>query len=356
MELLAEYGLFLAKAVTIVAVVFVIVLLVVGLGGRKKTDKGHLDVSKLNEQYEDLRDGFREALMSDDALKLHEKSEKKRLKEEKAAAKKAAKQTPDTPENSDAATKSRVFVLDFDGDIKASAVESLREEITGILTLATPTDEVVIRLESGGGMVHAYGLAASQLARLTAKNIPLTACVDKVAASGGYMMACVADKIVAAPFAVLGSIGVVAQVPNVNRLLKKFDIDYDIYTAGKYKRTVTVFGENTPEGKEKFVEDLHDTHDLFKSFVQTHRPAVDVEEVANGDVWYGTQAIDKHLIDEVLTSDEYITSKIAEADVFTVKYTVKKSLPEKLGMAVAATADRVLLTWWERLQAARWFH
>ena len=355
MEFLANYGLFLAKSLTFVAVVFVIVVLLSSLGSRKKGDKGHIEVIKLNEKYEDLREDLREAMMDEEELKAHEKAEKKRLKDEKKAAKKATKK--DEPAETELITevKGRVFVVDFDGDIKASQVENLREEITSILSIATPADEVVIRLESGGGMVHTYGLASSQLNRITKKGIKLTACVDKVAASGGYMMACVANKIIAAPFAVLGSIGVVAQVPNLHKLLKKNDIDYDIYTAGKYKRTVTVLGENTEEGKQKFVEDLHDTHDLFKGFVKTHRPSVDVEAVANGDVWYGSKAIEVNLVDEVATSDEYLFEKMAVADVYSVHYKLKKSLPEKFGMAAQASADKLLLTWWDRLHSQRWF-
>ncbi|MGK3627588.1 protease SohB, partial [Acinetobacter sp. A11] len=149
----------------------------------------------------------------------------------------------------------KIFVLDFKGDIQASAVENLREEITLILATAKAgRDRIVVRLESPGGMVHGYGLAAAQLVRLRDAGFHLTICVDKVAASGGYMMACIANEIIAAPFAIVGSIGVVAQVPNFNRLLKEHNVDFELYTAGQYKRTVTMFGENTPEGKAKFEE------------------------------------------------------------------------------------------------------
>src|SRR5690606_23138206 len=199
--------------------------------------------------------------------------------------------------------KARVYVLDFDGDIKASAVENLRHEITALLTLATPQDEVVLRLESGGGMVHSYGLAASQLARIRQAGVPLTVCVDKVAASGGYMMACIGEKILSAPFAILGSIGVVAQLPNVHRLLKQHNIDFEGLTAGEYKRTLTVFGENTAKGREKFQEDLETTHRLFKDFVASYRPQLVMEEIATGEIWLGSTALEKKLVDELKTSD-----------------------------------------------------
>lgn len=361
MEFLTDYGLFLAKTITFVAAIVVIITIAVSVGGRnKKSDKGHIEVTKLNEKFDHLRDSLRDAMLDDEEYKEFEKAEKKRLKEEKAQKKKAAKEASKT-KGSDVANetaeteKKRIFVLDFYGDIKASEVESLREEISTVLTLAKPTDEVVVKVESGGGMVHSYGLASSQLARITNKNIPLTVCVDKVAASGGYMMACVANKIVAAPFAILGSIGVVAQLPNFHKLLKKNDIDYEMFTAGEYKRTVTMFGENTEKGRAKFVEELEDTHVLFKEFVSEHRPQVDVVKVATGEVWFGRRAIEVNLIDELQTSDEYLFSQAENADIYEVEFTYKKSLPEKLGFAAQAAVDRLLMTWWERLNISRWF-
>lgn len=358
MEFLTNYGLFLAKTITFVVAILVVVVVAVSVGGRnKKSDKGHIEVIKLNEKFDHLRDSLRDAMLDDDEYKEYEKAEKKRLKEERAEKKKAAKNKTENSADSEATPteKKRVFVLDFYGDIKASEVESLREEISTVLTLAKPTDEVVVKVESGGGMVHSYGLASSQLARITNKNIPLTVCVDKVAASGGYMMACVANKIVAAPFAILGSIGVVAQLPNFHKILKKNDIDYEMFTAGEYKRTVTMFGENTEKGRAKFVEELEDTHVLFKEFVSEHRPQVDVVAVATGEVWFGRRAIDVKLVDELQTSDEYLFAQAENADIYEIEFTYKKSLPEKLGFAAQAAVDRLLMTWWERLNVSRWF-
>lgn len=359
MEFLTEYGLFLAKTITFVVAVFVVISLVVSVGGRnKKSEKGHIEVTKLNEKFDHLRDSLRDAMLDDEEYKEFEKAEKKRLKEEKAQKKKAAKEAGKNKQDSAQgvlAERKRIFVLDFHGDIKASEVECLREEITTVLTLARPTDEVVVKVESGGGMVHGYGLASSQLARITGKNIPLTVCVDKVAASGGYMMACVANKIVAAPFAILGSIGVVAQLPNFHKLLKKNDIDYEMFTAGEYKRTVTMFGENTDKGRSKFVEELEDTHVLFKEFVSEHRPQVDVAKVATGEVWYGLRAKAVNLIDELQTSDEYLFTQAADADIYEVEFAFKKSLQEKLGIAAQGAVDRLLMSWWERLNISRWF-
>ena len=245
----------------------------------------------------------------------------------------------------------KIYVLDFKGDTAASAVEQLREEITLVLATAKAgRDRVVLRLESPGGMVHGYGLAASQLQRLRDKQIPLTVAVDKVAASGGYMMACVANRIVSAPFAILGSIGVVAQIPNINRFLKNKDIDIELHTAGQYKRTLTMLGENTEEGREKFREELNETHQLFKDFVKRMRPSLDIEQVATGEHWYGQQAVEKGLVDEINTSDEVILSLMEGREVVNVRYMQRKRLIDRFTGSAAESADRLLLRWWQRGQ------
>ncbi|MCU4413181.1 protease SohB [Acinetobacter sp. WU_MDCI_Axc73] len=239
----------------------------------------------------------------------------------------------------------KIFVLDFKGDIQASAVEQLREEITLVLATAKAgKDRVVVRLESPGGMVHGYGLAAAQLVRLRDAGFHVTIVVDKVAASGGYMMACIGTEIISAPFAILGSIGVVAQVPNFNRLLKQHNVDFELYTAGEYKRTVTMFGENTPEGKAKFEEELQQTHALFKHFVEKYRPQLNVEKVATGEHWYGQHALDLNLVDKLQTSDEYILGLLPQHDVYVITTRKRPTLGEKLGLQAAQLADHLIPT------------
>jgi len=332
LEFLAEYGVFLAKAVTIVIAVVIAVAGVVAVSSKGKMgSEGSIEVTKINKRIAEMKEALEDQILDKDAIKEKEKSAKKEQKLKKKS--KAAEKDNDI--------KKRMYVVDFDGDIKASENEPLRNAITAVLSVADPkNDEIVIRLESGGGMVHSYGLASAQLNRIKNANVPLTVCVDKVAASGGYMMACVADKIIASPFAVLGSIGVVAQVPNFNKLLKKNSIDIELLTAGEHKRTLTMFGENTDQGREKFKHDLEDTHELFKSFVRDHRPIVNISEVANGDVWFGKRALDVKLVDELKTSDEYITQACDSLDVFEVKYKEKKSIQEKLGLSVAAGIEK----------------
>jgi len=237
-------------------------------------------------------------------------------------------------------TNQKIYVLDFKGDMAASAVESLREEITLILSTAKAgRDRIIVRLESPGGMVHGYGLAAAQLVRLREAGFHVTICVDKVAASGGYMMACIANEVISVPFAIVGSIGVVAQVPNFNRLLKENKIDFELYTAGQYKRTVTMFGENTEEGKAKFEEELQQTHALFKHFVEKYRPQLNVEKVATGEHWYGQDALDLNLVDKLQTSDEYLLGLLPQHDVYLIQTRKKPTLGEKLGLQAAQIAD-----------------
>ena len=357
MEFLYEYGLFLAKAITFIVSVGIILALVIGASQKNnKEPEGSIDVTKINERYDDIKDRIKSVVYSDDVLKQEAKNTKKQQKIDKKAEKKqqklaAKEKTEDS--NADNKNKKRVYIVDFDGDIKASAVDNLREEVTAILSLAREEDEVVIRLESAGGMVHSYGLASSQLARVKDKKIPLTVCVDKVAASGGYMMACVANTICAAPFAILGSIGVVAQLPNFHRLLKKNDVDFELFTAGEYKRTLTMFGENTDKGREKFTEDLETTHELFKDFVREQRPVVDIDTVATGEIWFGSQAKDQQLVDQLTTSDDYIVSQVDQADIYHVQYTTKKSFTERLGVNVQHAIEGSINNLLSKLNTAR---
>ncbi|ODS23371.1 protease SohB [Candidatus Endobugula sertula] len=347
MEFLYEYGLFLAKAVTFVVAIGIIIGTVISAGQKTKAaSRGEIKVTPMNEQYDEIKSNVKSVICDEKTLKTEAKAEKKKLKVEKKEHKKEIGDNKE-PE------KKRLYILDFDGDIKASAVENLREEITAILAVATASDEIVLRLESSGGLVHSYGLAASQLSRIKAKGIPLVICVDKIAASGGYMMACVAEKIYAAPFAIIGSIGVVAQLPNFHRLLKKNDVDFELLTAGEYKRTLTMFGENTDKGRKKFIEDLDNVHELFKGFVGEQRTVVDVDQVATGEVWFGTQALEKQLIDDIATSDDYILRHIDERDIYHVQYTIKKTLPERLGLNAQKAFEGAISGILNKLQSSR---
>jgi serine protease SohB len=327
-EFLLEYGLFLAKTVTFVAAFIALMLFTFVMAGRQQAEKKEsLEVKKLNKKYDDMAKAMNVGMLQKDSLKKYLKEEKEKLK----AAQKGKKDEP---------SKKRIYVLNFHGDIRASAVASLREEITAILTVANGKDEVFLRMESGGGVVHGYGLAASQLMRLREKEIPLTVSVDKVAASGGYMMACVGNRILAAPFAIIGSIGVIAQVPNFHKVLKKHDVEFDQFTAGEFKRTVTMFGENTDEAKAKFREEIEDIHVLFKDFIVRHRPDVDIVKVSTGESWPGTRALERNLVDELKTSDDYLLEQSRQADIYEVKYVSKKSLFEKLGFQVQRLMDK----------------
>jgi serine protease SohB len=342
LHFLAEYGLFFAKLVTVVIGLLVLIAGIVAISQRKhKESEGHIEVKDLGARFDEFEQDIKHAILFEDELKAEHKALRKKEKLEEKQRKKNKDKKDET--------KNRIFVLDFDGDVKASAVENLREEISAILTLAKPGEQVLVRLESSGGMVHSYGLAASQLQRLMNAQLELVIAVDRVAASGGYMMACIAKRIIAAPFAIIGSIGVMAQLPNVNRLLKKHDVDIELHTAGEYKRTLTVLGENTEKGRRKFLEELEETHTLFKQFVAQHRPQLDINSVATGEVWYGAQAVDNRLIDAVQTSDEFLMEHRKENDLFLVRYIEKKPWQEKLGMAAEASIERVLMRWLHQL-------
>ena len=344
-EILVNYGVFVLKIITVLLVIGGIAAVIFNLKQRREGSLGELQINDLSEEYKENSKKLRDFHLSEEAFKQAEKAQKKADKE-KAKAEKALRKKGEKIEEE---RKPHLYVLNFKGDIMASETTSLREEISAILSVADPaTDEVLLRLESPGGVVHGYGLAASQLTRLKQKGIKLTVAVDKVAASGGYMMACVADKIVAAPFAIIGSVGVVAQMPNIHRFLKKRDVDVEIMTAGEYKRTMTIFGENTEKGRQKFQQELEETHALFKQFVVQNRPRVDIDKIATGEHWYGQQAPELNLVDEIATSDDLILQAIEDKSVLSVKYAVKKSLWQKLGKQAEESADTILLNWLKR--------
>ena len=316
-DFLFNYGIFFAKILTVVILLTIVLIFLFFIITRSKSGmEGQLDVRNLNQKYDQMK------LILNSVI-LNKKAYKKSLKEVKTKHKleqKKADTTQDRP---------RIFILNFKGDIRASEVSSLREEVTAILSVAEANDEVLVKLESGGGTVHGYGLAASQLKRIRNRNIKLTVAVDKVAASGGYMMACVANHIISAPFAIIGSIGVLAQLPNFHRLLKKHNIDFEQISAGKYKRSLTIFGNNTEDDREKLKQELEDTHDLFKQFVKDNRDAIDIDLISTGEHWYGTRALELNLVDEIMTSDDFLSNAVNTVDLYELEYVRKKPVMEK---------------------------
>ncbi|WP_337161308.1 protease SohB [Vibrio alginolyticus] len=349
MEFLLDYGLFLAKIITVVAAIIVLLIIAKSTGGKSGAAKGELEITNLSEQHKQSVEQLEHHLHDDAFIKARDKAVKKEEKEKNKSREKEIKQASKDG-SLDSKREPHLFVLDFNGSIDAKEVASLREEITAILAVAREGDEVLLRLESGGGMVHGYGLASSQLDRIKAAGLPLTISVDKVAASGGYMMACVADKIVSAPFAIVGSIGVIAQIPNFNKLLKKHDIEYEQLTAGEYKRTLTMFGENTDKARDKFKQELEETHVLFKDFIRERRPSLDLDKVATGEHWFGTQAKELGLVDDISTSDDIVVAACKDKTVLSVHYVQKKKLADKLAGVAGKVADSVILKLAERGQ------
>jgi serine protease SohB len=318
------------------AVVVIATLIVVGglaaVARHGRQSEPRIVVRELNRRFRALSDTVRSAVLGRKPFRTYVRAMRKQRKARGPAGR-------------------RIYVLDFHGDIAASAAACLREEVSALLPIAAPDkDEVVVRLESSGGLVHAYGLAASELARVRAKGVRLVVCVDKVAASGGYMMACVADEIVAAPFAMIGSIGVVASVPNLNRLLERHGIDYEEMTAGEFKRTISFLGKISPEGRQKFKEQIEDTHVLFKEFVAEHRPGLDIARVSTGEYWFAKRALELKLVDRLSTSDDYLLSQVETADIYQVAYKPPQGWRQKVTGAASDLTERLLDTWLSRAQ------
>ncbi|MCZ6476682.1 MAG: protease SohB [Gammaproteobacteria bacterium] len=312
-EFLTDYGLFLAKLTTAAVIVLVVAGFIVA-STKRGAHRDGLDVENLNKRFENLGDVVRRAVHGKERFK---KDSKGRRKDTKRLAKKGSQ-------------RQRMFVLDFKGDIRASATASLREEVSAVLAVATKEDKVLVRLENAGGTVHEHGFAASQLVRIKARGVTLFVSVDKVAASGGYLMACVADRIMAAPFAIIGSIGVIAQLPNFHRLLEDKGVDFEQVTAGRYKRTLTMFGKNTDEGRAKIKAELEDVHELFKNQIAEHRPQIDLDKISTGEHWYGVRAMSLNLVDEIRTSDDFLLEAASDYDIFSVTFKRRRALSERL--------------------------
>ncbi|AEO08081.1 protease SohB [Buchnera aphidicola] len=323
MNLLINYELFLAKIVTWIAISFSILILFNIIKKNKTNNKSILNITLLQNNYEKIKNNI---LLS----KMTKFEKKIWLKKEKNKDKKIFQ-------------NKTLYVLDFKGDVYANQVLGLREEISAILSVANKHDAVLLRLESCGGVIHGYGLAAAQLQRLRQRGIYLIVSIDKIAASGGYMMACVADYIVSAPFAIVGSIGVVGQIPNFNKLLKKHNIDIELHTAGDYKRTLTMFGNNTEETRNKFCEELNTTHILFKNFIKDMRPSLNIEDVSNGEHWFGTMALKKKLVDQISTSDDILIAKMQEYTLLSIKYVYHKTILEHFTSLISDKIEKILL-------------
>lgn len=343
-EFFFEYGLFAAKVLTfMLIVVFAIGFLIAAAAAKANKQRETLEIENINDKLEDFKDAMEAEVLSKEEYKALQKSHKKEAKQARKERKKRLKSGEEEE------SKPRLFMIRFDGDLHASEVENLRESITAILSIAKQTDEVLIVLESHGGVVHNYGLAASQLSRIKDKSIKLTVAVDLIAASGGYMMACVADQILAAPFAVLGSIGVLAEVPNFHGLLQKHKIDIEHHTAGEYKTTLTTLAKNTDKGREKFQQEIEEIHTLFKRFVSTNRPQLDIDKIATGEVWYGTDALEVGLVDVIKTSDDYIIDKSDNSDIYEVSLQVHENLKEKISAMLHKSTSTALEKLWYKI-------
>ncbi len=325
MEFFIDYGSFLLKSISLIVIIALPFMIFFSSKGKESAAAGTLKITNLSNKLDNMASAVK-------SITLNKNERKKLIKEKKKELKAKKNQSIPKP----------VYVLNFNGDIEASSVENLKEEITAILKSDTKCQELVLRLESPGGTVIGYGLCAAQLQRLRDAGIKVTACVDKVAASGGYMMACVCNKIVSSPFAIIGSIGVVAAIPNFHRVLKKNNVDYELHTAGEYKRTITMFGETTPAGRKKFKEHLEDIHILFKDHIKKFRPNLDMKKIATGETWEGVKALEVGLVDEISTSDQYLLNLSKKHEIFEISYITKQNLQDKFSFFITNTVTRLV--------------
>ena len=329
MEWMSEYGLFLAKALTGLLVVGGGAALVMSFARRGRAIRMYgpfPQVIHLNRRHRWMVAAFERNTLSRWEWRRRRKAEKAEHKRRLAEG-----------------GRRRVFVLDFKGDLHASGVKALRDEVTLILANATEKDEVVVRLENSGGAPSGHGLGASQLARIRARNIRLTVAIDRIAASGGYMMACVADRIIAAPFAIVGAIGTFMIIANFHRLLESKGVDVEKFQSGEFKLTVTMLGENTDAGRAKLQEQIEVMHKHFRDFVSEYRPALDIERVSTGEFWHARDAVGLSLVDEIRTSDDYLFEAGRDADLYLVRCAGRRGLRRRIGEVAELALDRASL-------------
>jgi serine protease SohB len=331
MDTVFETLAFAVKALVASGLVVFTFAFVFALSRRGRGGGERLDVQRLDDRFDRLADALRSVAWEPKTARKFQRQRDQARRRRRGA-------------------RPNVYVVDFEGDLLASAVKTLREEVSAILAVATSEDEVVVRLESAGGAVPHYGLAAAQLSRLRERKVKLTVCIDRVAASGGYMMASVADTVVAAPFAIIGSIGVVAQMPNLHRLLQKHDVDYEELTAGEFKRTLSVLAEPTEKGRLKFQDQLEETHRLFKDFVRQHRKALDINQVATGEYWLALRARELGLVDRLGTSDDYLLERAGVASILAVRFKPPRDWRTSVSRTAAAAADRAMVAVLDRLR------
>lgn len=318
MDYLYDISLFFLKSLIIVVGLLVVILIpMIQSQKRKAGKKKKLELENLKNRFKPYIQEFHQAHMNKKKYKNYLKQLKKKEPIE------SEKEKPNS------------FLISFTGDKMATQVESLRDEVSLILNIAKPEDEVILLLESPGGAVASYGLAASQLVRLRDR-LKLTICVDTVAASGGYLMASTGHQIISAPFALVGSIGVLFQTPNIHEFLKKRDISFEEITAGKYKRTITPFGKITEEKKQKLQEQIDLVYFQFKNFLKKYRENLDFEKVATGEVWLGAEALKLHLVDKIQCSDDYIMEALKTRNVYKIKLKEEKKLWEKFTKKISS--------------------
>lgn len=230
-----------------------------------------------------------------------------------------------------------VFVIDYVGSMMASEVVYLTAKIDAIILKSNKDDEVVINITSPGGAVSGYGLVASQIKRLKTAGLKITATVDTVAASGGYMAAVVSDEIIAAPFAMVGSIGVVANVMIYEELLKNIGIQTNVYTSGDSKRTVVPSRVPNAEEEAKLEAQLEEIHSRFKDHVLSFRPDIDEDKVFTGQAFLAADAINFGLVDKIGTSDELLLNLYKDGHrLIEVQFIIEENIGGSVTKQVSA--------------------
>lgn len=159
---------------------------------------------------------------------------------------------------------------------------------------------VVLRINSPGGLIAPAQEVYQAIERLGQKK-PVVASMSTIAASGGYYVACAAESIIANPGSLTGSIGVKAQVPNFQELMRKLGVEQETIVSGDLKDAGSPTKEMTPKEREYFQEIVDELSGQFIQVVAQSRDLElqEVQELADGRAFTGTQALDEGLVDEL---------------------------------------------------------
>ena len=199
---------------------------------------------------------------------------------------------------------------------------------------------VALVINSPGGSPVQSSLIGSRIRRLAAEHdVPVYAFVEDVAASGGYWLACAADKIYLDESSIVGSIGVISASFGAHEFLNRQGFERRVYTAGKSKSMLDPFRPENPEDVERLKGSLEQIHEVFKTHVTSRRGGrlASDQDLFTGEIWLGQKAIDVGLADHI----GHLVPTMKDMFGDKVKFRVfgqRRSIAQRFGLSLAQDA------------------